>query len=90
MSSSTPPSLLHRTAIVTGAGRGIGLAIAQTLAGAGAQIVLLGRDLPRLQQAAASLQFGFSEIRAHAEAGFFLKKGRLLRMSISVPCLVMM
>ncbi len=48
-------SLHQRTAIVTGAGRGIGLAIAQTLAEAGAQVVLLGRDLPRLQQAAASL-----------------------------------
>ena len=52
---SLPPSLHQRTAIVTGAGRGIGLAIAQTLAEAGAQVVLLGRDLPRLQQAAASL-----------------------------------
>ena len=52
---SLPPSLHQRTAIVTGAGRGIGLAIAQTLAEAGAQIILLGRDLPRLQQAAASL-----------------------------------
>lgn len=49
------PSLHQRTAIVTGAGRGIGLAIAQTLAEAGAQVVLLGRDLSRLQQAAASL-----------------------------------
>lgn len=55
MSPSLPPSLHQRTAIVTGAGRGIGLAIAQTLAEAGAQVVLLGRDLPRLQQAAASL-----------------------------------
>lgn len=55
MSPSLPPSLHQRTAIVTGAGRGIGLAIAQTLAEAGAQIILLGRDLPRLQQAAASL-----------------------------------
>lgn len=55
MPPSLPPSLHQRTAIVTGAGRGIGLAIAQTLAEAGAQIILLGRDLPRLQQAAASL-----------------------------------
>ena len=55
MPPSLPPSLHQRTAIVTGAGRGIGLAIAQTLAEAGAQVVLLGRDLPRLQQAAASL-----------------------------------
>lgn len=55
LSPPIPPSLHQRTAIVTGAGRGIGLAIAQTLAEAGAQVVLLGRDLPRLQQAAASL-----------------------------------
>lgn len=55
LSPPIPPSLHQRTAIVTGAGRGIGLAIAQTLAEAGAQVVLLGRDLLRLQQAAASL-----------------------------------
>ena len=68
MPPSLPPSLHQRTAIVTGAGRGIGLAIAQTLAEAGAQVVLLGRDLPRLQQAAASLplsQLNSDPSRAH-------------------------
>ncbi|HJS30402.1 MAG TPA: SDR family NAD(P)-dependent oxidoreductase, partial [Alphaproteobacteria bacterium] len=37
-------SLAGRVALVTGSGRGLGLAIARGLAGAGAHVVLNGRD----------------------------------------------
>jgi NAD(P)-dependent dehydrogenase (short-subunit alcohol dehydrogenase family) len=47
--------LAERHAVVTGAGRGIGLAIAQALASAGARLTLIGRDGARLEAAAAEL-----------------------------------
>ena len=40
-----------RTAIVTGASRGIGLAIAQRLVADGARVVVTGRKQPALDQA---------------------------------------
>jgi gluconate 5-dehydrogenase len=47
--------LTGRLALVTGSSRGIGLAIAQGLAGAGAEIVLNARDLSALEAARAKL-----------------------------------
>lgn len=47
--------LSGRVALVTGSSRGLGLAIARGLAGAGAHVVLHGRDASRLQAAAAGL-----------------------------------
>jgi 3-oxoacyl-[acyl-carrier protein] reductase len=44
-----------RVALVTGASRGIGAAIAQELAGAGASVVLVGRDSSQLQQVAGHI-----------------------------------
>lgn len=44
-----------RTALVTGASRGIGRAIAAALAGAGARVTLLARDERRLEPVAAEL-----------------------------------
>ncbi|MEU6776120.1 SDR family oxidoreductase [Streptomyces sp. NPDC046759] len=44
-----------RTALVTGSGRGIGLALARGLAEAGCTVVLNGRDAGRLAEAAAEL-----------------------------------
>ncbi len=45
-------SLKNNTAIVTGAGSGIGEKTAELLAGEGAKVVLVGRRLPPLQQVA--------------------------------------
>jgi gluconate 5-dehydrogenase len=44
-------SLQGRRALVTGASRGLGLAIAEALAGAGAAVVLHGRDTAALEKA---------------------------------------
>ena len=49
-------SLQGRHAVVTGAGKGIGAAIARRLAGEGARLTLLGRQLEPLQQLANELQ----------------------------------
>jgi len=48
--------LSGRTAVVTGASRGIGGAIASALAGKGARVVLVGRNESRLQEAAKRLK----------------------------------
>lgn len=47
--------LSGKTALVTGSSQGIGLAIAQGLAEAGAQIVINGRDVAKLESARAML-----------------------------------
>ncbi len=48
--------LAGKTAVVTGGGSGIGLAIAQTLAGEGCQAAIAGRDEQKLTDAAAAFQ----------------------------------
>jgi NAD(P)-dependent dehydrogenase (short-subunit alcohol dehydrogenase family) len=50
-----PQSLEGRTAIVTGASRGIGAAIARALDGAGARVALVARDRDALEAVAAGL-----------------------------------
>ena len=49
-------SLTGRTALVTGSVRGLGLEMARGLAGAGARVVLNGRDAGTLDAAAARLR----------------------------------
>ena len=52
------PALEGRHAVVTGGGRGIGLAIATALAAEGARITLMGRDEARLNKTAETLPIG--------------------------------
>lgn len=47
-----------RVALVTGGGSGLGLAIARGLAEAGARVVINGRDIAKLERAAATLADG--------------------------------
>ncbi len=49
-------NLAGRSALITGAGRGIGYAIAQALAAAGARVILNGRSRPALETAAEQLR----------------------------------
>ncbi|HEX7880072.1 MAG TPA: SDR family NAD(P)-dependent oxidoreductase [Candidatus Eisenbacteria bacterium] len=56
---TTPRPLAGRPAIVTGAGRGIGLAIATELAALGASVALLGRTEEKLREAAGQLTDAF-------------------------------
>lgn len=45
----------HQTALITGAGSGMGRAIALTLAGAGVRVALVGRDRTKLEQSRTEL-----------------------------------
>ncbi|MGC2656172.1 MAG: SDR family oxidoreductase [Mycobacterium sp.] len=62
----TAEHLAGRTAIVTGASRGIGLAIAQGLAGAGANVVLTSRKQEAADAAAAQVVGNAIGVAAHA------------------------
>jgi NAD(P)-dependent dehydrogenase (short-subunit alcohol dehydrogenase family) len=61
--------LTGRTALVTGASRGIGLAIAQALAGAGASVVLTSRKQEAADEAAAQVKDVAGEKAAVAGVG---------------------
>jgi 3-oxoacyl-[acyl-carrier protein] reductase len=62
MNESTP--LSSRVAVVTGAGRGIGAAIAQKLASLGATAVLCGRTRATLEKTAAAIRSAGGEAQA--------------------------
>ena len=54
--SATPPPLSGQVAVITGAGRGIGRAIALKLAELGAHTVLCGRSRDALVETAAAIE----------------------------------
>jgi gluconate 5-dehydrogenase len=58
--------LSGRTALITGSSKGIGFALAQALASAGARMVLNARDATRLEQARAALAASGAEVHAAA------------------------
>jgi NAD(P)-dependent dehydrogenase (short-subunit alcohol dehydrogenase family) len=62
MSASDAFDLSGRSALVTGATRGIGLAVARALAGLGARIAITGRKQETLEQAVADLRGGGAEV----------------------------
>ncbi|GAA3557319.1 SDR family oxidoreductase [Nonomuraea rosea] len=53
-------SLRGRTALVTGSGRGLGLEMARALAGAGARVVINGRDPGKLAELAQRMEVEFA------------------------------
>ncbi len=59
-------SLEGRVALVTGAGRGLGLGCAQTLAEAGADVLLVARTAVEVEEAAAAIAATGGSARAHA------------------------
>jgi len=61
----TTPDFAGRTAIITGGSRGIGLAIGQRLAEAGANVVLTSRDQESADAAAAQVQGVALGVAAH-------------------------
>ncbi|MET0210228.1 MAG: SDR family oxidoreductase [Variovorax sp.] len=64
--STTLFSLAGRTALVTGSSRGLGFAIAEGLAAAGARLLLNGVDASRLETATAALRAKGHEVDGHA------------------------
>jgi NAD(P)-dependent dehydrogenase (short-subunit alcohol dehydrogenase family) len=58
--------LTDKTALVTGASRGIGLEVARGLGRAGAHVIMVGRDAARIAQAADALRRDGLSVEAHA------------------------
>lgn len=89
--------LTGKTALVTGATAGIGLAIARTLAQEGVAVTLTGRDPAKLQKAASSITDATPDAQVStvvvdlgtlegAEALFAARYGALRRQQISAAC----
>ncbi|GAB4236252.1 MAG: SDR family oxidoreductase [Kiloniellaceae bacterium] len=63
MSSLALFDLTGKRALITGSSRGIGFALARGLAGAGAEVVLNGRDEARMEAAAKTLEAEGAKVR---------------------------
>src|SRR5688572_8537859 len=74
-----------RTALVTGAGRGIGRACAIALAQAGAEVWLAARTRDEIEQAAAEIRAAAG--KAHAAVCDVTKSEEVTRLVTSVPVL---
>src|SRR5579862_563657 len=61
---SSGKSLENKVALVTGSSRGIGFAVARSLAGLGAKVALCARDPERLEKAAAQLKGAGANVAA--------------------------
>jgi short-subunit dehydrogenase len=67
MSRNTEISFQGKTALITGAGSGIGLALARALASEGTRLILVGRSRDKLNAAASTIEASAnSEITCHA------------------------
>ena len=75
--------LAGKVALVTGASRGIGLAVARALGGAGAAVVITGRKADALREAEASL--AAAGVRAH---GIVAHAGKLEDAATSVAAAI--
>jgi gluconate 5-dehydrogenase len=61
----TPHELKGKVALVTGASKGLGREIAVALAGAGADLILMSRDLEKLEETARLARASGVQVRAH-------------------------
>ena len=77
-----------RTALVTGANRGIGLEAARQLARAGLDVVLTARDVSAGEAAAAELDVRFEELDVSSDRSVGECAGRLERDGVAVDVLV--
>jgi NAD(P)-dependent dehydrogenase (short-subunit alcohol dehydrogenase family) len=76
-------SLEEKTAIITGSSAGIGLAIAKTLAKAGARVVINGRTLDKLQRAEKEIEaFGGKVLAVQADAADEAEIKRIVKETV--------
>ena len=89
-SPSNPFSLIGETALITGGGTGLGLAMARAMHASGARVVLVGRREAELKAAVRSLGEGAAyvvhDITALAKAGALIEK--ITRQHGPITCLV--
>ena len=63
-------SLQNKVAVITGSSRGIGRAIAEQMALAGAKVVISSRKADACEEVAAAIRGAGGEAQASAESGF--------------------
>lgn len=65
---SSQTTVIHRTAVITGAGTGIGAATARTLAASCSTLVLVGRRLAKLEEVAAEIAASHPALTMHVKS----------------------